>query len=184
MQVESSDTSEDESEVCFQNDSDDEIPRCNNQELPKTKNELEIPIEEPSISYIPENILLFPIGCVYKKTEDTIIIESAPHPLGYTLDSGTVLSMENRNVCGVIFETFGPVRNPFYSLRVKPEIGELISLGDKLFAAIEYSKFVIIDSSAKGTDASNVYDEEDNELYFSDDEQERLHKLKKKINTK
>jgi len=86
-----------------------------------------------------------------------------------------------------IFETFGSVQQPFYSLRFPPNSAPdpiVFSLQKPVFYAPSHAQFVFTRDlrSLKGSDASNVWDEEVNaaEIEFSDDEEEAEYKKRMK----
>jgi len=80
-----------------------------------------------------------------------------------------------------VFETFGPLTQPLYSLRF-PSASDLrarhpeIKTGTKVYYCPNRSTFAYTSAIRlqKGNDASNIYDEEvgEDELDFSDDEKE------------
>lgn len=102
------------------------------------------------------------------------------------LDAGTILCLENRSVIGQIAETFGPVQRPYYIVRFTnaATISEAgISHRTKVFWVEKYANRVFTQNlSVKGSDASNIHDEEvaDAEIEFSDDEAEAEHKRRLK----
>lgn len=121
----------------------------------------------------------------------TLIIKALPLP-GY-LESGSILATSSGAVLGVVYDTFGPLSQPFYNLRLPPPPYSIpaISPGDKVFvpASEEYRFFVDMNAVRDPrfrSDASNVYDEEvgEDEREWSDDEKEaeakRLKKAKRK----
>jgi len=87
-----------------------------------------------------------------------------------------------------IFETFGPLTQPLYSLRF-PSASDLharhpgIKSGMKVYYCPSRSTFAYTSAIRlqKGNDASNIYDEEvgEDELDFSDDEKEAEWKKRK-----
>lgn len=102
------------------------------------------------------------------------------------LDAGTILCLEDRSVIGQIAETFGPVQRPYYIVRFTnaAAISEAgISHRTKVFWVEKYANRVFTQNlSVKGSDASNIHDEEvaDAEIEFSDDEAEAEHKRRLK----
>lgn len=108
---------------------------------------------------------------------------SAEHQV---LDAGTILCLEDRSVIGQIAETFGPVQRPYYIVRFTnaAAISEAcISHRTKVFWVEKYANRVFTQNlSVKGSDASNIHDEEvaDAEIEFSDDEAEAEHKRRLK----
>ncbi|WVO13738.1 hypothetical protein L204_101360 [Cryptococcus depauperatus] len=109
------------------------------------------------------------------------------------LEEGSVLCWEDGRVLGIIHETFGPLTSPFYSVRLPPpphpypELDSLAS-GTRLFYPLNplYRSFVnmsaLHDPRLKGSDASNIYDEEigEDEQEWSDDEIEAAAKRNRK----
>lgn len=86
-----------------------------------------------------------------------------------------------------IFETFGSVQQPFYSLRypaASPPDPTIFTVNRALFYAPTLSSFVFTRElrAMKGSDASNVWDEEVGaaEIEFSDDEQEQEYRRAQK----
>jgi len=78
-----------------------------------------------------------------------------------------------------IYETFGPTTQPFYLIKFSssfPLDPGLVTVGRSVFNVPARSRFVFVSQikAIKGSDASNVHDEEpaDDELEFSDDEKE------------
>lgn len=102
------------------------------------------------------------------------------------LDAGTILCLQDRSVIGQIAETFGPVQRPYYIVRFTnaAAISEAgIYHRTKVFWVEKYANRVFTQNlSVKGSDASNVHDEEvaDAEIEFSDDEAEAEHKRRLK----
>lgn len=112
---------------------------------------------------------------------------------GQILDEGSLLCLNDRRVLGAIFETFGSVNAPFYSIRLPPghqlvvktatsdgAESDPVQPGMQVFysptpdfSGLLYTRD-IRKTQMKGSDASNLYDEEvgENEIEFSDDEQE------------
>ncbi|TYJ52446.1 hypothetical protein B9479_006957 [Cryptococcus floricola] len=109
------------------------------------------------------------------------------------LEEGSVLCWEDGRVLGTVHETFGPLTSPFYTVRLPPPpfpypSPESLVPGSRLFYPLNnsYRSFVnmiaVRDPRFKGTDASNLYDEEvgDDEVEWSDDEAEAAAKREKK----
>ncbi|KAJ7370477.1 H/ACA ribonucleoprotein complex non-core subunit naf1 [Desmophyllum pertusum] len=135
----------------------------------KTKSELlvkdlpEVPVFDVTID---ENIQLVELGLVFSIVESLVVVKALPQTPA--LDSESVLFLESRSCLGLVFETFGPVQTPFYSLRfnTNTDISEKnLHVGDKVFYApdmMEYSNFVFVTQlkKLKGSDASWEHDEE------------------------
>jgi len=116
------------------------------------------------------------------------------------LDSETLLVFEDRKVLGYvrfspwfcpsclctisqIYETFGRTSEPLYQIRFNqqyPLDPEKVQVGRKVFHVPRRSRFIFVHQLKllKGSDASNVHDEEpgEDEIEFSDDEAEAMHR--------
>ena len=88
-----------------------------------------------------------------------------------------------------MYETFGPTAQPLYQVKFDstfPLDLERVKIGREVFHVPTKSRFVFVSQikALKGSDASNVHDEEpaDDELEFSDDEAEAAYRnrLKRK----
>jgi len=153
----------------------------------RTKNELTPLIPPRPQIIIHANSRLVPIGRVSHVIADTVVVETSQHFHGTVLDSGSVLALENWIVLGEIFETFGPVRQPFYSVRFA-DVNEIQETGVKEGILVYHipEKTIPVPVNAlckmKGSDASNIWDEEpaDHEMEFSDDEKELKFKHQQK----
>lgn len=112
---------------------------------------------------------------------------------GQVLDEGSIVCLQDRRVLGPIFETFGAISSPLYSVRLPSDhpllatdVGSIaakdgLTAGVPVYfptnpglASILHTQQIKM-SQLKGSDASNLYDEEpaENEVEFSDDEQEQ-----------
>ena len=120
--------------------------------------------------------------------EKLVIIESLLH--SPPLNDDSVLFNSNRRSIGLIFETFGPVEKPYYSIRYN-DIHSIhqrqIELNQEVFYAPKettYTKYVFVQELRllKGSDASWEYDNEPPKfaIDYSDDEQERAAKTLQK----
>ena len=179
-------------------------------ELEKTLN-INLSIQEQQVQNISRKDLKI-AGTIqnHMVNERTIIVKGIPDDT--VLDEGTllVITMEGDDTTivplGKIFELFGPVNQPLYSIRLPPSRESSEQKNDPwardgsftLFlaqtssdcqvyylpdAATTVDTQVIYRISGKGCDASNLHDEEvvnPNEMYFSDDEQERRVKNSKR----
>ncbi|RMZ99914.1 H ACA ribonucleo complex non-core subunit NAF1 [Brachionus plicatilis] len=179
-------------------DTDDE-EEIKNQKYLKTKDELSIddfgPVEYFEIHLEP-NVKLERIGKVISKVDNKlVVIQSLKENTDQkppTLDEETYLFDSNKNCIGKIFETFGPVVNPFYVVRFN-NLNDIenqnlnLDLNSEVFIAQsnQYTKYVFnIDvlRKQKGSDASWSNDNEPPAecLDYSDDEQEKVAKKKLK----
>ena len=103
------------------------------------------------------------------------------------LDEDTMVCLSDRTVLGCVDEVFGPVSMPMYTIRFDPKVLTVDKLVPQTTAVyyvnecVSYLKPENI-SQSKGSDASNIHDEEPEaeELEFSDDEAEAAYKKAKK----
>ncbi|KAI0059489.1 NAF1-domain-containing protein [Artomyces pyxidatus] len=157
----------------------------------KTKNELdEGVVVVPDITEIGPEEHLEKVGEIMSIVNNVVIVKGAAS--GYqqrasekALDSETLLFFEDRTVFGYIYETFGPTYQPLYQVRFNqayPLDLEKVRVSREVFHAPQRSNFVFLSElqRQRGSDASNVHDEEpaEFELEFSDDEAEAAHKSK------
>lgn len=153
----------------------------------RTKNEIpEEIVPKPDVAITPE-MRMEELGVVETIVENIILIKAKTSGEYRALESGSVLCLENRSVIGVVSETLGRVQQPLYTVRFT-NAGEIteagISLGMKVFYPEEHAKYALTQvlKAYKGSDASNLHDEEvgDEEMEFSDDEAEAEHKRRLK----
>ena len=128
------------------------------------------------------------LGFVENIVENIAVIKAKISGEYEVLETGSLLCLEDRSVIGVIAETLGRVEQPYYCVRftnaaAMNEAG--IRQNTKIFWVGEHSTTVFTQplKAFKGTDASNLHDEEvgDDELEFSDDEAEAEHKRRIKL---
>ncbi|EPX72453.1 snoRNP assembly factor Naf1 [Schizosaccharomyces octosporus yFS286] len=161
---------------------------------PKTVHELpEEVYERPTIELGPDSPIE-PLGNVLQVLKKELVIQSDVQNEELIFDEKTVLCFEDRTIVGFIHETFGPVSSPFYVVRftneeecasINPSVGKRVFYVPTMANRLDPEPLKYI----KGSDASNVYDEEINpsEQEFSDDEAEaaaKQSKRKKKRKTK
>ncbi|KAI9158263.1 H/ACA ribonucleoprotein complex non-core subunit NAF1 [Paramyrothecium foliicola] len=149
----------------------------------RTKNEIaEEIIPRPDITITPE-MKVQELGVVESAVENIILIRAFTPGEYQVLDTGSVLCNENRVVIGAVAETIGKVLQPMYVVYFNSpeELKELgIEAGTKIFYPTDHVSFVFTEplKNLKGSDASNLHDEEvgDEEMEFSDDEKEAEYK--------
>ncbi|OAA60819.1 H/ACA ribonucleoprotein complex, subunit Gar1/Naf1 [Cordyceps fumosorosea ARSEF 2679] len=150
----------------------------------RTKNELaeEEAITLPDVT-ITEDMPLEELGSIEHTVDATALILGAMPGEYQVLDTGSVLCTASRLVVGTVSETIGKVTRPMYTVRFNnaDEMATLgVAVGTKLFYTPAHATFVFTAPlrAVKGSDASNLYDEEaaDDEVEFSDDEKEAEHK--------
>ncbi|KAJ9479737.1 H/ACA ribonucleoprotein complex non-core subunit NAF1 [Pseudozyma hubeiensis] len=176
---------------------------------PATKNEVLAPeVEQPSIREVTaeEKQTLRKLGKVHSIVDSVVVVEqdvqqsnegnptstnTGSVPIDSTgrqgerqgeysvLDTGSLLCFEDGKVLGFVFETFGSIHNPMYSIRFASAASidrDLVSAGKDVFYLPKQSTYVLTQllRSMKGSDASNIWDEEvaEDEIDYSDDEQE------------
>ncbi|KAG6230490.1 hypothetical protein E4U34_000674 [Claviceps purpurea] len=153
----------------------------------RTKNEIaEEILPKPDI-VITEDMKIEELGSI-ENMVDTIMLIKAITPGEYqVLDTGSVLCTAQRKVIGVVAETIGKVLQPMYTVyfRSGDEIRDLgLEIGTKIFYPVDHASYVFTQplKNLKGSDASNIHDEEvgDEEMEFSDDEKEAEYKKAKK----
>jgi H/ACA ribonucleoprotein complex non-core subunit NAF1 len=168
---------------------EDETVRTYKYGYPMTKNEIDyrdLPIVEEVVE-CPDNVSLTPVGTVLHTTEELTIIESQDGHM--PISEGTVLWSDEREYLGRLFETFGPVQKPFYSVRVKgvekmvPGMMVYVAVGDPHLTHYVFNENVY---RGKGCDASWHNDCEAPEEFqdFSDDEAEAISKAMRKHHIK
>ncbi|MCJ1483101.1 hypothetical protein MMC06_003267 [Schaereria dolodes] len=144
-------------------------------------------VEKPNVTVTPD-MELEGLGNVETLVDNIVLIKARTSGEYQVLETGSILCLENRAVIGVVAETLGRVQQPLYSVRFPnaSAISEAcISIGTKVFYIKEHSTYVFTQplKAFKGSDASNLHDEEvgDDELEFSDDEAEAEYKRKLKL---
>lgn len=173
-------------------DDDDLGPRGVGGALRTDHEEPEPPVELPPIpAFPPEAGELNLLGHVHNKVGNVAVIQAAFHSESDVLDSGTLVGLTDRTVIGSIFETFGPLAKPYFSVRFpsdqSPALTALELRQPVVFcpANPNYAtllKTLDVRALGKGSDASNVFDEEPaaHEMEFSDDEVEQAYKRSQK----
>jgi H/ACA ribonucleoprotein complex non-core subunit NAF1 len=153
----------------------------------RTKNEVpEVVIPKPDVT-ITESMPICELGVVEGIVENILLIKANTSGEYRVLESGSVLCLPNRSVIGAVSETLGRVQQPLYSVLFtnSEEVKEAgLEVGTKIFYSEQHSTYVFTQAlkAFKGSDASNLHDEEvgDEEMEFSDDEAEAEHKRKVK----
>ena len=152
-------------------------------EVPRTTNEKPDEfVKKPNV-IVTEDMKIEELGLVENTVENLALIKANTSGEYQVLESGSLLCLQDRSVIGVISETLGRVQQPYYSVRFTnaAAIAEAgIEKGTKIMYVVQHSTTVFTQPlrAFKGSDASNLHDEEvsDDELEFSDDEAEAEHK--------
>ena len=169
-------------------DDDDDFGKGENIGAPlRTRNEVpENIIPKPNVTITPE-MKIEELGAVEGIVESILLIKAKTSGEYWVLESGSVLCLADRSVIGVVSETLGRVQQPLYSVMFTnaQEIAQAgLSVGTKIYYSEQHSTFVFTQTikAYKGSDASNLHDEEvgDEEMEFSDDEKEAEHKKRVK----
>ncbi|PWA02233.1 hypothetical protein BB558_001624 [Smittium angustum] len=148
--------------------------------IPTTKNEIIDPkVVELEYDTVPQNTQAFSVGTVHSVVDKTIVVQGNISGERRVLDYGSVLIFDDYTVLGPVFETFGPVKKPLYSILFKSADKidrERIFVGRNVLCVEPSSQFVATENLflLKGSDASNLNDEEiaEDEVEFSDDQEE------------
>ena len=144
-------------------------------------------VQRPNVVITPD-MKIEELGNVENLVENIVLIKAKTSGEYRVLETGSVLCLEDRSIFGVVAETLGRVQQPLYSVRFTnaiaiPEAG--IAKGTRIFYVEQHSTYVFTQllKAFKGSDASNLHDEEvgDDELEFSDDEAEAEHKRRLKM---
>ncbi|XP_063446471.1 H/ACA ribonucleoprotein complex non-core subunit NAF1-like isoform X2 [Mytilus trossulus] len=143
------------------------------------------PLEDLAIT-VDESVQLIHIGDVTSVIGVLVVVQSNDNMP--PLNEDTILFLEGRAACGKIFEVFGPVALPWYSVRfnsLEDITNKEVSIGTKMYCAPkvdQYTNYVFVEhlKQIKGSDASW---EDNNEppakfVEFSDDEEEKRAKAK------
>lgn len=191
-----SDSSSDESATLLSDielsDLKDELPNSV-RSCPRVKGEVdyrELPSENDCNIPFPVEGKILPIGEVVHYTEKLVVIKSLPNTP--TINEGTILWRHDKTSIAKVFETFGPVKSPFYSILVQSsdEVHQLgLNPGDIVYVVpgdLDLTTYVFTTKllAERGCDASGKNDQEVPVecQEFSDDDEELL--LRKKIKGK
>ncbi|KAH6672735.1 putative snoRNP assembly factor Naf1 [Plectosphaerella plurivora] len=173
--------------MAAESDDEGEISKAGTNTQLRTKNEIEYePVPKPDVTITPE-MKITELGAVDQIVENIMVVKAFTPGEYQVLDTGSVLCTTERVVVGAIAETIGKVLQPMYTVMFStPEdITELgITVGTKICYPVDHAKFVFTEPlrSVKGSDASNIHDEEvaEDEMEFSDDEREAEYKKAQK----
>ena len=153
----------------------------------KTKNEvLEDHVAKPEV-VITSDMTLQELGVVQSLVENLVLVKAKISGEYQVLETGSVLCLADRSVVGSVAEPLGRVQQPMYSVRFnnRDEMAQAgIEVGTTLYYVDQYATYVFTQplKALKGSDASNLYDEEvaHEEMEFSDDEAEAEYKRRVK----
>ncbi|KAL8234339.1 hypothetical protein R6Q59_020439 [Mikania micrantha] len=148
----------------------------------RSKNEIQDlpPVPAVTVTIQPHHQTL-PVGVVLSIIGTQVIVEGVENH--NPLNEGSILWItESRSPLGAVDEIFGPVKNPYYSIRYNSEtdIPTGIQQGSLISFVPEFADYVLSSNNnlyKKGYDASGENDEElSEEFEFSDDEKEAEYK--------
>jgi H/ACA ribonucleoprotein complex non-core subunit NAF1 len=174
----------------------------------QTKNEIvDTDIVVPSVSEVGLEEVLEKVGEVMNIIGNVVIVKGLPADSSRAvsekaLDVETLLVFDDRKVLGhvrilysqgtssdpmQVYETFGPTSQPLYQIKFNqsyPLDTEKIRVAREVYHIPQRSNFVFMEylKKLRGSDASNIHDEEpgEDEMEFSDDEQEAAFKQARK----
>ncbi|XP_052814994.1 uncharacterized protein DDB_G0283357-like [Mya arenaria] len=145
------------------------------------------PLEELTIT-VDESVKMEEVGVIQSVVGILVVIQSKENVR--PLDDDSILFVEGHKVLGQVFEVFGPVKTPWYSVRFNDpdNIGSKgLEVGMKVFCApseAAFTRYVFLEDlkNLKGSDASWEDNNEPPEkhLAYSDDEAERAAKARRK----
>ncbi|KAJ4270120.1 hypothetical protein NW762_001793 [Fusarium torreyae] len=149
----------------------------------RTKNEVvEEVVPKPDVTVTPE-MKIEELGAIEHIVENIMLVKAITPGEYQVLDSGSVLCTAERVVIGAVAETIGKVLQPMYTVRftTDQDIKDLgLEVGQKVYYPVDHASYVFTEplKNMKGSDASNLHDEEvgDDEMEFSDDEKEAEYK--------
>ena len=152
-------------------------------EIPRTLNEKPDEFVPKPTVVVTEDMKIEELGLIENTVENLALIKANTSGEYQVLESGSLLCLQDRTVIGIISEPLGRVQQPYYSVRFTnaTAIAEAgVHQGTKIYYVTQHSTTVFTQplKAYKGSDASNLHDEEvgDDELEFSDDEAEAEHK--------
>ncbi|OSS49217.1 hypothetical protein B5807_05604 [Epicoccum nigrum] len=150
----------------------------------KTLNEEEEKYEKPDIK-VENETQITELGKVEAVVDNLVLVKATLSGDDKVLESGSALCLRDFTIVGKISEQIGRVEEPRYSVGFN-DPAEVTALGiakDTLIYYVDaHSTFVFTEPlrKQKHTDASNLHDEETNEVEFSDDEAEAEYKRQQK----
>ncbi|KAH0537020.1 hypothetical protein FGG08_006155 [Glutinoglossum americanum] len=154
----------------------------------RTRNEIEdAKVAKPDTNITTE-MKIEELGEIDKIVGNLVLVKAKVSGEYQVLDSGSLLCFEDRRVMGVVHETLGRVQQPLYSVAFNSAaeiVEDGVTVGTKVFYVEQHSSYVFTQplKAMKGSDASNLHDEEvgEDEMEFSDDEAEAEHRRRIKL---
>lgn len=141
----------------------------------KTVNEIAAtPVREPGVE-LTADCPIARCGTILNVSVPGLMVTIKSDMNTKPLDEGSVLCFEDRAVLGCVDEVFGPVMMPMYLVRFEnaEKMPAQATINSVVFFATEHTTYIVPEKiKDKGTDASNIFDEETDETLYSDDEAE------------
>ena len=144
-------------------------------------------VELPDIE-VTQEMKIEELGNIETIVGTTVLIKAKVSGEYRVLETASLLCLEDRKVVGIVSETLGRVEQPRYCVRftnVEAILKVGLSIDKTIYYVPEHSTFVFTKAlkSIKGSDASNIHDEEvgADEIEFSDDEAEAEYKRTRKL---
>ena len=157
----------------------------NANQQPRTQNEQVPSFEKPDVNIRPDTKITL-LGKIDSIVENNALIIANESGREKVMEVESVLCNDQRQVIGVIHDAIGKIEQPHYvvGFQSPEEIkGYGLDVGSSVHYVNEHAKFVFTSQiQSKGTDASNIHDEEahGDDIDFSDDEIEAEYKRKNK----
>ncbi|KAL1960850.1 hypothetical protein VTO42DRAFT_5833 [Malbranchea cinnamomea] len=178
---------EEQARLLMEGASDDEGEGKGGKKHVRTANEMEEEVLPIPDIIVTDDTKVEMLGNVETIVDNIVLIKANISGEYQVLETGSVLCLANLKVIGVVSETLGKVEQPLYTVRFKSaaEIKEMgIEKGAPIFYLVDHSTFVFTQplKGLKGSDASNIHDEEvgEDEVEFSDDEAEAEYRRQQK----
>ncbi|KAI9793978.1 MAG: hypothetical protein M1833_000496 [Piccolia ochrophora] len=154
----------------------------------KTTNEVDDAyVPKPDVTITPD-LQIEELGVIESIVENAAVVKAKVSGDYQVLESGSILCLSDRSVIGVVAETLGRVQQPRYSVRFNSQediVESRVFVGEQVFYVRKFASYVFTQplKAMKGSDASNLHDEEvgDDEREFSDDEAETEYKRRLKL---
>ncbi|KAG7396824.1 H/ACA ribonucleoprotein complex non-core subunit naf1 [Phytophthora boehmeriae] len=150
----------------------------------KTANEVSAPVREPTVE-LTADCPIAQCGTILNVSVPGLMMTIKSSPGAKPLEDGSVLCLEDRTVLGCVDEIFGPVLMPMYLVRYEnaAKMPQKATINAAVYYPTEHATYIVPeDIKDKGTDASNIFDEEADDTEFSDDEAEAAAKRNRKRN--
>lgn len=175
--------------ILMAEDGGDDVGKTGAHHQPRTQNEMEATLPEKPDIVITPDMKITHLGQIEHFVDNIAVIRGNTGAHDEVMDEA-VLCNDQRTVIGAVSEPIGSVDEPRYlCLFSSPEEFEALGLkpGSNVHYVNSHSKTAFTKGlRGKGTDASNIHDEEvgEDEEDFSDDEKEAEYKRKNKESKK